>query len=210
MRKRITYANVAATLALVFAMSGGAFAAKHYLLSSTKQISPKVLRALKGKTGKTGATGLAGLAGKEGSPGKEGKEGKEGKQGKEGAPGPVNLSPLTEVRGPESETIEFEFFGIKFFFASSIAECPSGSHVVSGGSVIGQSQHATTEFSEALEEKTGWEVFVFYTEKTGSAQAIAYCSAAGSAVQARPRLRPNRQAGIEARLNEEIRRRHLK
>jgi hypothetical protein len=46
MRRYLTYANVTATLALVFAMSGGALAAKHYLLSSTKQISPKVLEGL--------------------------------------------------------------------------------------------------------------------------------------------------------------------
>jgi hypothetical protein len=45
MRKRLSYANVAATMALVFSMSGGALAAKHYLLSSTKQISPKVLKS---------------------------------------------------------------------------------------------------------------------------------------------------------------------
>jgi hypothetical protein len=32
-------------LALVFAMSGGALAAKHYLVSSPKQISPKVLKS---------------------------------------------------------------------------------------------------------------------------------------------------------------------
>ena len=30
MRKRLSYANVTATLALVFAMSGGALAANHY------------------------------------------------------------------------------------------------------------------------------------------------------------------------------------
>ncbi|MFI4990826.1 MAG: hypothetical protein ACHQHO_07930 [Solirubrobacterales bacterium] len=41
----MNYANVVATLALVFAMSGGALAAKHYLLSSPKQISPKVLKS---------------------------------------------------------------------------------------------------------------------------------------------------------------------
>ncbi len=46
MRRRFSYANVAATLALVFSMSGGALAAKHYLLSSTRQISPAVLRSL--------------------------------------------------------------------------------------------------------------------------------------------------------------------
>ena len=46
MRGRLSYANVVATMALVFSMSGGALAAKHYLLSSTRQISPRVLRSL--------------------------------------------------------------------------------------------------------------------------------------------------------------------
>jgi Collagen triple helix repeat (20 copies) len=86
MRKRLSYANVTATLALVFAMSGGALAANHYLITSTKQISPKVLKKLKGNTGAngtngangaTGATGAQGPAGKEGTPGKEGSPGKD-------------------------------------------------------------------------------------------------------------------------------------
>ena len=78
MRKRVTYANVVATLALVFTMSGGAFAATHYLVNSTKQINPKVLKTLKGNTGKQGP------AGKEGAPGKEGVAGKEGAPGNQG------------------------------------------------------------------------------------------------------------------------------
>jgi hypothetical protein len=80
MRKRITYANVAATLALVFSMTGGALAAKHYLINSTSQINPKVLKKLKapGATGKTGAQGLPGAAGKEGAPGKNGETGPAG------------------------------------------------------------------------------------------------------------------------------------
>jgi hypothetical protein len=89
MRRRLTYANVAATLALVFSMTGGALAANHYLINSTKQINPKVLKKLKGKlgaTGATGRTGAAGTAGKEGTPGKDGAAGKEGKQGN---PGPL-------------------------------------------------------------------------------------------------------------------------
>jgi hypothetical protein len=45
MRRHINYANVVATLALVFAMSGGALAAKHYLVTKTNQISPKVLKS---------------------------------------------------------------------------------------------------------------------------------------------------------------------
>jgi hypothetical protein len=93
--RRLNYANVAATLALFFAMTGGALAAKHYLINSTKQINPKVLKKLKGRTGRTGATGKEGPAGKEGPfgpPGKEGPAGKRGaagKEGTEGEPGPL-------------------------------------------------------------------------------------------------------------------------
>ena len=79
-RGRLNYATVTATLALVFAMSGGALAASHYVITSTKQLSPKVLKALKGNNGSRGATG------KEGPPGKPGPQGKEGPQGKTGAP----------------------------------------------------------------------------------------------------------------------------
>lgn len=90
MRRHLNYANVTATLALVFAMSGGALAASHYLINSTKQINPKVLKKLAGKPGATGATGPAGSAGatgKEGPQGKEGPTGKEGTTGKEGPKG---------------------------------------------------------------------------------------------------------------------------
>ncbi len=78
MRRRITYANVAATLALVLSMTGGALAAKHYLINSTKQINPKVLKKLKGAAGKKGAAGAAGAPGKEGAPGKNGLNGERG------------------------------------------------------------------------------------------------------------------------------------
>jgi hypothetical protein len=75
MRKRFTYANVAATLALVFAMSGGALAAHHYLINSTKQISPKVLKKLKGATGPAGAPGAPGTPGTKGEKGDKGDPG---------------------------------------------------------------------------------------------------------------------------------------
>jgi hypothetical protein len=88
MRRRCSYANVTATLALVFSMSGGALAAKHYLVTSTKQFSPKVLAALKGKVGSTGSAGAQGREGPQGKEGKQGLEGKEGKPGKEGKEGP--------------------------------------------------------------------------------------------------------------------------
>jgi hypothetical protein len=68
-RRRTTYANVAATLALVLALSAGtAFAAHHYLITSTKQIKPSVLKTLRvaGALGASGATGAAGQAGGQG------------------------------------------------------------------------------------------------------------------------------------------------
>jgi hypothetical protein len=98
-RGRVSYASVAATLALVFAMSGGAYAAGRFVITSTKQIKPSVLKQLKGANGKpgaagpagpagpAGAVGAAGKAGAEGHEGKEGKEGVEGKEGKAGAEG---------------------------------------------------------------------------------------------------------------------------
>jgi hypothetical protein len=87
MRKRLSYANVTATLALVFAMSGGAMAANHYLITSTSQISPKVLKKLTGKPGKAGAKGAAGSTGSAGVTGPQGPGGKEGPVGKEGPAG---------------------------------------------------------------------------------------------------------------------------
>ncbi|MGH2853381.1 MAG: hypothetical protein ACRDLF_04220 [Solirubrobacteraceae bacterium] len=53
MRKHLNYANVVATFALLFAMSGGALAAKHYLLNSVGQINPRVLSKLRMATAGT-------------------------------------------------------------------------------------------------------------------------------------------------------------
>ncbi len=87
LRKRVTFANVAMTLTLVFAMTGGAYAAKKYLITSTKQISPKVLKSLQGKAGPAGAQGPAGPAGPQGNPGAPGKDGANGSNGANGKDG---------------------------------------------------------------------------------------------------------------------------
>jgi hypothetical protein len=101
MRRHLTYANVAATLALVFAMSGGALAAKHYLVNSTNQINPKVLRKLRGAKGKTGATGPQG---------KQGAQGAAGTTGAQGPAGPSNAytafnTAFVEPKFPENVTV---------------------------------------------------------------------------------------------------------
>ena len=62
-------------LVLVFAMSGGVYAAKHYVITSTKQISPKVIPVLKGKAGASGAAGPRGAPGSQGTAGANGSNG---------------------------------------------------------------------------------------------------------------------------------------
>jgi len=86
---RLTYANVAATLALVFAMGGSAVAASHYLITSKKQISPKALKeiASAGKPGAAGSPGTTGPQGPQGAQGIQGAEGVQGVQGEKGETG---------------------------------------------------------------------------------------------------------------------------
>lgn len=74
-RRRFSYANVTATVALVLSMGGAAVAAKHYLITSTSEISPGVLKALKGKTGPPGPRGKPGINGTNGVNGANGKDG---------------------------------------------------------------------------------------------------------------------------------------
>jgi hypothetical protein len=86
MRRRISAAGIVATLALVLAMTGGAVAAKKYLITSVNQISPAVLKKLKGKRGPAGSQGQAGARGEVGAAGAAGQA---GAPGAPGAPGPL-------------------------------------------------------------------------------------------------------------------------
>lgn len=112
-RKRFTYANVAMTLALVFAMTGGAYAASKYVISSTKQIKPSVISQLKGKngangkngaTGATGATGAPGATGAQGPAGTNGTNGSNGNNGVNGITGPKGATGPAGITGPKGAT----------------------------------------------------------------------------------------------------------
>jgi len=89
-RRHINITSLVAVIALVLAMSGGAYAASKFLITSTKQISPKVLKSLKGGKGATGPAGLAGPAGPAGAagPGSAGAAGPTGGTGPQGPQGP--------------------------------------------------------------------------------------------------------------------------
>jgi hypothetical protein len=94
-RKHITPATVIATVALVFAMSGGAYAASKFLITSAKQIKPSVLAQLKGKPGAAGAVGSQGTAGPVGPQGPVGVAGKDGVNGAPGGKGETGVSVTT-------------------------------------------------------------------------------------------------------------------
>jgi hypothetical protein len=89
-----------AVIALVLAMSGGAYAASKFLITSTKQISPKVLKSLRGAKGATGPAGLAGPAGPAGAAG-AGSAGAAGAKGETGPPGPQGIQGVAGKEGKE-------------------------------------------------------------------------------------------------------------
>jgi len=113
LRNRFGIPGVISTIALVFAMTGGAFAAK-YLITSPSQIKPSVLKKLKGPQGATGAAGAqgpagaAGAAGEKGANGANGTNGAPGEKGEKGAAGTNGKS----VKVEEAAEEDCEFGGV--------------------------------------------------------------------------------------------------
>ena len=136
-RLHVSPAAMIATLALVFAMTGGAYAAKKYLITSTKQISPSVLKSLQGKAGPAGANGAQGPAGLQGSAGPagpqgpagavgvQGAKGEPGAKGEQGAPG---LSGWAE-KLPSGKTLTGQFAASGLSEGASFAGTPAKSSV---------------------------------------------------------------------------------
>lgn len=120
-RKRLTYANLAMTLALVFAMSGGAYAAKHWIITSKRQIKPSVLKQLAGKTGPSGPEGKQGPAGASGKDGVAGANGKDGTNGSNGVDGSNGKNVLAAFEGKGTNcadggtSFEVEGSGVKHY-----------------------------------------------------------------------------------------------
>jgi hypothetical protein len=103
LRNRFGIPGVISVIALVFAMTGGAYAAKKYVITSPKQIKPTVLKTLKGKRGPRGPAGVAGTAGPQGpagAPGAKGDKGDTGAQGPQGGQGPQGNPGPQGVAGP--------------------------------------------------------------------------------------------------------------
>jgi len=125
LRRHMTYANVAATLAVVFAMSGGAYAlsgnghAPVVSASVSQAHAAKVKKRSKGATGAkgpagpkgaTGPTGAQGPAGAQGERGPAGEKGAAGGNGKEGAQGSEGPAGPQGVPGPAGASVTAKSF----------------------------------------------------------------------------------------------------
>lgn len=204
-RRHLSYANVVATTALVFAMSGGALAASHYLIDSTKQINPTVLKQLKAKgaTGPAGAPGAAGPqgpAGPSGSPGTKGEQGLPGQPGEQGLPGQPGERGLPGLQGPlgapgakgeqgspgisEYQVVDGSFenssqTGINEARAS--ATCPAGKSVIGGGNSTAGSDADVYIVSSAPNGTAEWEaVATAASEERYELVAVAICAKVAS------------------------------
>src|SRR5262249_6051395 len=131
---------------------------------STKQINPKVLKALKGKTGPKGATGQAGAAGKEGAPGKEGSAGKEG---------PAGPGARWALISTDHNTILAQSGG------KSIADkLGNGVYLDMGADVNGKVIEATNAYIDATD--IGFRGGLIATICGGASQYHATCTAPGT------------------------------
>ena len=138
--------NAIALTALVFAFTGTGLAASHYIITSTKQIKPSVLRKLhgaRGAKGRAGAQGKEGAAGKQGATGAQGVTGVQGKEGPEGKQGPAGPFPATlpkgqtltgvyNAEGHVTSTNEAMFAGDSISFLYPLATAPETAFLKSG------------------------------------------------------------------------------
>ena len=118
-------------MALVFAMSGGALAATHYVITSTKQIKPSVLKKLKGNRG---ASGVAGSTGATGATGPQGPKGEQGPAGPFPSTLPMGqtLTGAYEADGADYSNTATAIAGASISFQFPLAAAPVPHFIAAG------------------------------------------------------------------------------
>jgi Collagen triple helix repeat (20 copies) len=177
--RRPSSSDLIASAALFIALSGSAAAASRYLITSTDQIKPSVLRKLDDGVSKNATEGPPGRPGPPGLPGPQGPPGflgPPGPPGPQGPPGADNLSALTTIIGP---TVVVPVGSI----GTAEAVCPAGFRAVSGG---GYGGIAGLRDSEMEASHLSW--FIIVDNETSipvKINASVECAGAGQAIAAR-------------------------
>ncbi len=159
--------NAVATVVLFFVLSTGVgVAAQRYIITSTSQIKPSVLRQFRHAVrttvaGTPGPTGPAGATGPQGSSGPAGQTGPEGSVHEVGGGGAY----LYEMTG---ETVPIEG-GV----GKSEATCPEDENAVGGGGEITGTTSAALTTSRPAASDGGWRVEA--RGPGGSVTAYAIC-----------------------------------
>jgi hypothetical protein len=100
--------------------------AKHYLINSTSQINPKVVKKLKGNKGPAGVVGLRGATGLQGATGPQGLAGVNGKDGTNGTNGATKVTVKTATGAAVKEGE----------LSQAVASCNPGDRVTGGGGEV--------------------------------------------------------------------------
>ncbi|HEV7586119.1 MAG TPA: hypothetical protein VGO14_10100 [Solirubrobacteraceae bacterium] len=140
--RQLSPSLVISVIALIVALGGSAVAAG-YVITSTNQIAPSVLKKLKGNRGAKGAQGKIGATGAQGAAGPQGATGApgaQGVQGVQGVPGPFpgvlpagkTLRGTFAVRGTAVNAGEESIGAISFGFTLASAPTP---HYIDFGAV---------------------------------------------------------------------------
>jgi hypothetical protein len=138
MRRRISPATAIACVALVFSMVGTGIAAHTYLITSTSQIKPSVLKKLRGNRGRAGLPGVPGARGPAGSAGPAGATGPAGAMGNTGPNGVVAIASWSGFNtGVSGNSTAFVFDGPTVTVTTSATQRITASGTIDLGTGLG-------------------------------------------------------------------------
>jgi collagen triple helix repeat protein len=100
--RRLTPSIILSSLALLFALGGGAIAAVNFPLNSVG--SPQIKDGSAGPTGSAGPQGASGATGSQGAAGAQGPKGDTGNTGPQGLPGATGPQGAAGAQGPKGDT----------------------------------------------------------------------------------------------------------